>query len=74
MKTLKRIFIFTCIGYLIIYVAFVLTELPSENSNKYDMPKEFNIHTISRDRKNPKELMCFYDTIQGKFVFEFIDK
>lgn len=40
----------------------------------YDMPEEFNIHTISQDRAAPTEMMVIYDTINHKYLFEFTDK
>jgi len=39
---------------------------------QYDMPEEFNIHTISRDRSKPTEMMVIYDTAKNKITFTLL--
>jgi hypothetical protein len=40
----------------------------------YDLPEEFNPHTVSRDRSNATEMMVVYDTLTNTYIFEFMDK
>lgn len=40
----------------------------------YDLPEEFNPHTISHDRSDATEMMVVYDTLTNTYIFEFMDK
>jgi cell division protein FtsL len=40
----------------------------------YDLPEEFNPHTVSRDRSDATPMMVVYDTLTNTYIFEFMDK
>ena len=40
----------------------------------YDLPEEFNPHTVSRDRSDATPMMVVYDTLSNTYIFEFMDK
>jgi YbbR domain-containing protein len=67
------------VGLLFFLVGFIifLTIVNQQIKNsipKIDLPEEFNEHTISKDRANPTELMAIYDTLEKKYIIEFMDK
>jgi len=55
-------------------VMMALISLIRNSQPTYDYPEEFNITTVSKDRLNPTEMMVVYDTLNNKYIFEFIDK
>ena len=71
MKTLYLIIIAILIAALI-YDQYVIDK--KQDRSFYLMPEEFNIETVSKDRKDPTMMMVFYDTTYNEYVFEYIDK
>lgn len=55
-------------------IMMALISLIRNSQPVFDYPEEFNVHTISKDRANPTEMIVVYDTLNNKYVFEFIDK
>lgn len=55
-------------------IMLILVHFIRNSQPVFDYPKEFNTHTISRDRAHPTEMMVVYDTLNNKYIFEFMDK
>lgn len=57
---------------VIISLTIVNQKIKNETP-KFDLPEEFNEHTISTDRYRPTLLMAIYDTTEKKYIIEFTD-
>lgn len=55
-------------------VILVIVHFIRNSQPVFDYPEEFNVHTISSDRAHPTEMMVVYDTLDNKYIFEFMDK
>jgi hypothetical protein len=64
------------VGFLVIasIVMLSIIGLIRNSQPTFDYPEEFNKYNVSRDRANPTEMMVFYDTLNNKYIFEFMDK
>jgi len=65
-KRMIPLFVALLVGFA--YYLGTLTE-----KVKYDMPEDFNIHTISRDSWKPTKMEVIYSEEEHQFLFRFAD-
>ena len=64
--------LFFLVGFIIFLT--ILNQKIKNSTPHFDLPEEFNEHTISTDRYRPTLLMAIYDTTEKKYIIEFMDK